>query len=45
MDAWKYQHGARLEFIRPGRSVDNGYIEWFNGRLRDTWTPSLTWLT
>jgi putative transposase len=35
MDAWSYQHGVRLEFIRPGRPVENGYIESFNGRLRD----------
>lgn len=35
MDAWSYQYGVRLEFIRPGRPVDNGYIESFNGRLRD----------
>ncbi len=24
-----------LEFIRPGRSIQNSYIESFNGRLRD----------
>ena len=24
-----------LDFIRPGRPVENGYIESFNGRLRD----------
>ena len=35
MEAWSYQYGVRLEFIRPGRPVDNGYIESFNGRLRD----------
>jgi putative transposase len=35
MDAWTYQYGVRLEFIRPGRPTDNGYIESFNGRLRD----------
>jgi hypothetical protein len=35
MDAWTYQHGVRLEFIRPGKPTDNGYIESFNGRLRD----------
>ena len=35
MDAWTYQYGVRLEFIRPGKPVDNGYIESFNGRLRD----------
>lgn len=25
----------QLEFIRPGRPVENSYIESFNGRLRD----------
>jgi putative transposase len=35
MDAWSYQYGVNLEFIRPGKPTDNGYIESFNGRLRD----------
>ena len=35
MDAWSYQYGVQLEFIRPGKPIDNGYIESFNGRLRD----------
>ena len=35
MDAWSYQYGVHLEFIRPGKPVDNGYIESFNRRLRD----------
>ena len=35
MDAWAYQAGVKLDFIRPGRPVQNGYIESFNGRLRD----------
>jgi putative transposase len=35
MEAWAYQYGVQLDFIRPGRPVDNGYIESFNGRLRD----------
>lgn len=35
MDGWAYQHGVQLEFIRPGRPVENSYIESFNGRLRD----------
>jgi len=30
-----YRHGVKLDFIRPGKSVENGYIESFNGRLRD----------
>lgn len=35
MDAWAYEHGVRLDFIRPGKPVENGFIESFNGRLRD----------
>ena len=35
MDAWAYAHDVRLEFIRPGRPVENAFIESFNGRLRD----------
>src|SRR5208282_3015094 len=35
MDVWAYQHGVQLDFIRPGRPTENGYIESFNGRLRD----------
>lgn len=35
MDAWAYRHGIHLDFIRPGKPVENGYIESFNGRLRD----------
>jgi putative transposase len=35
MDLWAYSHGVHLDFIRPGRPVENGYIESFNGRLRD----------
>jgi hypothetical protein len=35
MDAWAYQHGVQLDFIRPGRPVENSYIESLTGRLRD----------
>jgi putative transposase len=35
METWAYQVGVKLDFIRPGRPVQNGYIESFNGRLRD----------
>lgn len=35
VEAWAMEHGVQLCFIRPGRPVENGYIESFNGRLRD----------
>ncbi len=35
MDHWAYSNGVYLDFIRPGRPVENGCIENFNGRLRD----------
>ncbi len=35
MDHWAYSNEVHLDFIRPGRPVENGYIESFNGRLRD----------
>ncbi|WP_425451587.1 IS3 family transposase [Crenobacter cavernae] len=35
LDAWAYAQGVRLSFIRPGRPVENAYIESFNGRFRD----------
>ena len=35
MDHWAYLNGVHLDFIRAGRPVENGYIESFNGRLRD----------
>jgi len=35
MEAWAYQYRVDLEFVRPGRPVENGDIESFNGRLRD----------
>ena len=35
LDQWAYERGIRLRFIAPGKPVQNGYIESFNGRLRD----------
>src|SRR5579872_2794979 len=35
MEAWAIQNDVQLCFIRPGRPVENGSIESFNGRLRD----------
>jgi len=35
LDAWAYEHHVKLDFIRPGKPVDNCHIESFNARLRD----------
>ncbi|MFP3801312.1 IS3 family transposase [Paraburkholderia sp. SIMBA_027] len=35
LDAWAYEAGVTLSFIRLGRPVENAYIESFNGRFRD----------
>ena len=35
LDAWAQEHGVRLEFTRPGKPMDNGHIESFNGKVRD----------
>ena len=32
---WLQSHGVRHILIQPGRPMQNGYIESFNGRLRD----------
>lgn len=34
-DNWAYTRGIRLDFIRPGKPVENGYVESFNGKYRD----------
>jgi putative transposase len=35
MDEWAYKNGVKLNFIRPGRPVENAYAESFIGKLRD----------
>lgn len=35
LDAWAYERGIKLFFIRPGKPTDNAYIESFNGKFRD----------
>jgi putative transposase len=45
--AWSAERGVRLEFIQPGKPVQNAYVESFNGRLRDeclnaNWFTSLS---
>ncbi len=35
LDVWAYEHGVRLDCIDPGRPMQNGYLESFNGKFRD----------
>ena len=35
MAEWAYRKGVKLNFIRPGKPVENAFAESFNGRLRD----------
>ena len=35
MEAWAQRSGVRMHFITPGKPKENGYIESFNGKLRD----------
>jgi putative transposase len=34
MDAWAYGQGVKLHFIRPGKPIENAFVESFNGKLR-----------
>ncbi len=35
LEDWAYRCGVQLDFNRPGKPVENAFIESFNGRLRD----------
>lgn len=35
LEAWAYAHGVELRFIRPGKPIENAYVESFNGKFRD----------
>ena len=35
LDLWAYHHKVKLDFSRPGKPTDNGFVESFNGSLRD----------
>jgi len=46
VDEWAHRSGVKLDFIRPGKPIENAYIESFNGRLRQeclnqSWFSSL----
>ena len=35
MGQWAYENQVQLHFITPGRPMENGFIESFNGKFRD----------
>ena len=35
LDEWAFRNGVKLNFIRPGKPIENAFAESFNGRLRD----------
>jgi len=35
LEDWAYRRGVALDFIHPGKPIENAHIESFNGRLRD----------
>jgi putative transposase len=35
LDTWTYTHGVQLRFIRPGKPIENAFVESFNGKFRD----------
>lgn len=35
LDQWAYENKVTLDFIRPGKPIENAHIESFNGRFRD----------
>jgi len=35
LDKWAYEHGVTLDYSRPGKPIDNAFIESFNGSFRD----------
>lgn len=43
-DQWAATHGVKINFIEPGRPVQNCYVESFNGRMRDECLNS-NWFT
>lgn len=35
LDQWAYRNGITLKLIQPGKPMQNGYVESFNGKFRD----------
>jgi putative transposase len=35
LDGWAHEHGVLLDFIAPGKPMQNAVVESYNGRMRD----------
>jgi putative transposase len=35
LEAWAYRNGVKLDFIQPGKPMQNAFVESFNGHFRD----------
>jgi putative transposase len=35
LDTWAYARGVQLRFIRPGKPIENAFVESFNRKFRD----------
>ena len=35
LDLWTHQRRVQLDFIQPGKPVQNAFVESFNGKFRD----------
>ena len=35
LDEWAYRNNVKLDFIHPGKPVENAYVESFHGKFRD----------
>ena len=35
LDSWAYENGVALDFIQPGKPIQNPFVESFNGKMRD----------
>ena len=35
LDEWAHHADVRIQFIRPGKPVENAFVESFNGKFRD----------
>lgn len=42
MGMWVYHYKVQIDFTRPGKPIDNSFIETFNGSFRDEYL-NLNW--